>query len=273
MAIDEALLEAFLQRQANGEKPLPILRFYGWQPACLSIGYAQKAEREIDFEGCAKLGINWVRRPTGGRAILHEMGELTYSLVASENDPMLSGNLLNSYRKISEALLAGLTNLQVSAQAATAENAKSASFNQAYSAACFDAPGAYEVTFEGRKLIGSAQARRRGAFLQQGTILLSVDVERLFTAIKPPLKQTRAQAIEQVQGRLVSIEEALGRLVGFEEAETAFTKGFAHYFGIGFEPSDLTATEHALTEQFLAEKYSNPAWNMIRQRPQISGLR
>jgi lipoyl(octanoyl) transferase len=273
MAIDEALLTAFGQAKANGEKPVPVVRFYGWQPACLSIGYAQKAEREIDFVGCEKLGVGWVRRPTGGRAILHEWGELTYSLVAAEDDPYLVGNLLTSYRKISEALLAGLTRLQVRAEAASEENVKAANFKRAYSAACFDAPSAYEVTFEGRKLIGSAQARRNGIFLQQGTILLKVAVERLFSAIKPPPKQTRSEAIAQVQSRLTDIETALGRPVGFEEAQAAFVAGFAAHFGIEFYPSDLTPLEQTLTDQLLAEKYANPTWNLTRQKPQIKGTK
>jgi lipoate-protein ligase A len=273
MAIDEALLEAFLLAKQQGNLPRPVLRFYGWQPSCLSIGYAQKAEKEVDFEGCEKLGITWVRRPTGGRAILHEWGELTYSLVADEADPALSGNLLTSYRKISEALLAGLARLQVLAQSEGAEQAKVTALKSVYSAACFDAPSAYEITFDGRKLIGSAQARRHGAFLQQGTILLKVDVARLFTVIKPPLNQTREQAIAQVKSRLADMEEVLGRAVLFEEAQIAFAEGFGSRFGVELKPSELTPLEKELAEKVLAEKYANPVWNMTRQRPQIRGLR
>ena len=153
MALDEALLQHYVNSLVKGEHPAPTLRFYGWQPPCLSLGYAQRAEREVDFEGCTRLGVDWVRRPTGGRAILHDWSELTYSLTAMEHEPYLKGGVLESFRKISGALVEGLHRLGVEAETAGKE-ARGAS-----TAACFDAPSAYEITFGGRKLIGSAQAR------------------------------------------------------------------------------------------------------------------
>jgi lipoate-protein ligase A len=264
MALDEALLQHYANLIEKDETPAPTLRFYGWQPACLSLGYAQRAEREVDFESCERLGIDWVRRPTGGRAILHDWTELTYSLVACENDPQLNGGVLESYHKISRALIAGLHNLGVGAESAgrDARGEQGAS-----SAACFDAPSAYEVIFEGRKLIGSAQARRSGALLQQGTILLAVDVARLFSVLKPPPRQTREEAIAQVSQRLISIEEARGKPVGFEEAELAFTGAFAEHFQVNLLEEELSPAEVTFTEQFVRDKYANPAWNMERQRP------
>jgi len=265
MALDEALLEEFLAAQQRGETPPPILRFFGWQPACLSLGYAQKVEREVDLAGCERLGIDWVRRPTGGRAILHETSELTYSLVAATDDPLLQGGILESYRKISEALLAGLQRLGVGAEAAGDEQRK-VSRNPA-TAACFDAPSAYEITSNGRKVIGSAQARRGNALLQQGTILLTVDVARLFTALKPPPRLTRETAIAQVESRLNSLSAALGRDISYAEAETAFIAGFAEHFKLNFSQSQPTPAETARTNNLVTEKYANPAWNMTRQRP------
>ncbi len=265
MALDEALLEEFLIAQDQGENPPPTLRFFGWQPACLSLGYAQKAEREVDLAGCERLGIDWVRRPTGGRAILHETSELTYSLVASTDDPLLQGGILESYRKISAALLVGLQKLGVGAEAASDEQRKVSS-NPA-TAACFDAPSAYEITFEGRKVIGSAQARRGNALLQQGTILLTVDVERLFTALKPPLSLSREAAIAQVESRLTSLSAALGRNISYAEAEAAFIQGFSEHFNLNFIQSLPTIAETERANNLVSEKYANPAWNMTRQRP------
>src|SRR5215213_5352705 len=166
MALDEALWQEFAASLERSEQPAPILRFYGWQPAALSLGYAQRAEREVNFKACEEMGIEWVRRPTGGRAILHDHAELTYSLVGSVEDPQFSGGVLESYRKISGALVEGLRRLGVEAEMAEKDRRGHA---DALTSACFDAPSAYEITWQGRKIIGSAQARQRGALLQQGT--------------------------------------------------------------------------------------------------------
>ena len=261
MALDEALWQHYTQQKLAGEKPVPTLRFYGWQPSALSLGYAQRAEREVDFEACRELGIDWVRRPTGGRAILHEASELTYSLVGSVDDPQFGGGVLESYRKISGALVEGLTRLGVAAQLAGHDQRGN---HDAVSAACFDAPSAYEVTWQGRKIIGSAQARQRGVLLQQGTILLGVDVSRLFAVLR---SDDRSQAIRQVATRLTSVEQALGHSVAYAEAQVAFIEAFAAHFGAELLESEPNVTEIALAEQLLTAKYANPAWNLERQRP------
>ncbi len=264
MALDEALWQHYADRLEAGERPAPLVRLYGWEPAALSLGYAQRAEREVDFEACARLGIDWVRRPTGGRAILHDWGELTYSLIAASDDPEFSGGVLESYRKISGALVEGLQGLGVAAELADKHRRGE---DGAATAACFDAPSAYEVTWQGRKLIGSAQARRRGALLQQGTILLTVDVEKLFTVLKPPPRTTQAEAIAQVAARLCSVEQATGRMVSFAEAENSFAIAFAAHFQAAPLESAPTEAEAALAHQLLTTKYANPAWNLERQRP------
>ena len=261
MALDEALWQTYADRLAEDYLPPPILRFYGWQPATLSLGYTQRAEREVDFAACERLGIDWVRRPTGGRAILHEWSELTYSLVAAQADPHFEGGVLESYRKISGALVEGLARLGVEAQLAGKDRRGS---HEAVSAACFDAPSAYEVTWQGRKIIGSAQARQRGVLLQQGTILLSVDVARLFSVLR---STNRAQAIEQVATRLVSIEAARGRAVPYEEAQSAFEEAFAAHFQASLAESSPDLLESDRARQLLSQKYANPVWNMERQRP------
>lgn len=268
MALDEALWQNFAAQahaQAEaGAQPAPILRFYGWQPAALSLGYAQRAEREVNFKACEELGVEWVRRPTGGRAILHDFAELTYSLVGSVEDPQFSGGVLESYRKISGALLEGLRLLGVEAEMAEKDRRGHA---DAITSACFDAPSAYEITWQERKIIGSAQARQHGAFLQQGTILLSVDVDKLFKVLELPARLDRARTIAQVAGRLTSIEEARLRPVSFEEAQQAFIRGFAAHFGQELTETELTPAEAALALELQAAKYDNLAWNMERQRP------
>lgn len=264
MALDEALWQQFATSLEAGEQPAPILRFYGWQPPALSLGYAQRAEREVNFKACQEMGIEWVRRPTGGRAILHDYAELTYSLVGAVEDPQFSGGVLESYRKISGALVEGLRLLGVEAEMAEKDRRGHA---DALTSACFDAPSAYEITWQGRKLIGSAQARQRGALLQQGTILLDVDVEKLFAVLELPARLDRAKTIAQVAGRLTSIEEARGKPVSYAEGEQAFVQGFATHFKIPLAPAELTPDEARLALQLQATKYDNLAWNMERQRP------
>lgn len=266
MALDEALLQSYSNRLASSSPPFPapILRFYGWLPACLSLGYAQKAEREVNFEACRQLGVDWVRRPTGGRAILHDHDELTYSLVGACGDPLFGSGILDSYYRISQALLEGLQRLGVQAEVAPKVSSHQAAGT---TAACFDAPSSYEITFGGRKLIGSAQSRSGAAFLQQGTILLRVDVQKLFQVLNPPQRLSRAAAIEQVSQRLTSIMAARGRIVDFGEAQAAFIAGFEAYFNIHLTPSQPTSTELEFARRLRLEKYANPAWNMERQRP------
>ena len=151
MALDEAILTAV----AAGDAP-PTLRLYSWTPPCLSLGYGQHAH-EADLDRLAARGWGIVRRPTGGRAILHA-DELTYSLALPLDDPLAAGGVIDSYRRISAALLAALQRLgaQPSAERAPAES------SQPLSPVCFETPSHYEITVAGRKLIGSAQMRRRG---------------------------------------------------------------------------------------------------------------
>jgi lipoate-protein ligase A len=253
MAVDEAILEAHIA----GEVP-PTVRFYCWRPACLSIGYFQRATREVDEEGCRRLGVDWVRRPTGGRGILHDV-ELTYSVVASLDDTTVEGGILQSYRKISTGLVTGLRQVGVPAEMAS-EKARG---HGTGSAACFDAPSAYEVTINGRKVIGSAQVRRSGALLQHGAILLEVDVARQAGVLQPPPGMTQEQLAEVLAPRLISLSEAAGRPVSAEELATALRAGFAEAWELPLEEGALTAAERERVVA-LREKYASEQWNRRR---------
>jgi len=253
MALDEAILEA----QIAGIVP-PTLRFYRWKPACLSIGYFQRAAREVDEAGCRRLGVDWVRRPTGGRAILHDR-ELTYSVVAREDDPLVSGSVRESYRKISTALLAGLRRLGLPAEMAPVE----VRGQGLGSAACFDAPSDYEVTIHGRKAIGSAQVRRSGTLLQHGAILLDVDIARQAGVLCPPPGMTPEELAERLAPRLISLGEALAREVSPEELAGALRVGFEQAWGIRLSEGEL-APEERERWPALREKYASDAWNRRR---------
>jgi lipoate-protein ligase A len=253
MAVDEAILEGYLA----GEAP-PTLRFYRWHPPCLSIGYFQRAHREVDVEACRRLGVDWVRRPTGGRAILHDR-EVTYSLVAGEGDPLVCGSIRESYRKISAALVAGLRRLGAPAEMAPAERRGPG----LGSPACFDAPSDYEVTIGGRKVIGSAQVRRGGALLQHGAILLEVDVERQARVLRPPPGMSAKELAVFLRPRLISLQEALGRKVSPEQLVEALCEGFRETWGIALEAGGLTPGERERLP-VLRAKYESPAWNFRR---------
>lgn len=253
MAVDEAMLEAHIA----GEVP-PTIRFYRWQPPCLSIGYFQRAGREVDEAGCRQLGVDWVRRPTGGRAILHDI-ELTYSVVARQDNPLVSGSVHESYRKISTALVAGLNRLGSPAEMAS-PHLRGQGLG---SAACFDAPSAYEVTIFGRKVIGSAQTRRASALLQHGAILIDVDMDRQVGVILPPPNLTRSELAALLQPRLISLREALGRPIRATELAGALRAGFVEAWDIALEEDTLSPEEQARLPA-LVEKYGSEAWNRRR---------
>ena len=176
MALDEALLEW----HSNGEIP-PVIRFYGWNPATLSIGYFQKVDKEIDLESVRKQGLGFVRRPTGGRGVLHEH-ELTYSVIVSESHPRMPKTVTEAYRVISEGILKGFHQLGLNAYFAVPKTAEERdTLKNPHSAVCFDAPSWYELVVEGRKVAGSAQTRQKGVILQHGSILLDLDEKKLFS--------------------------------------------------------------------------------------------
>ncbi|MET1014483.1 MAG: lipoate--protein ligase family protein, partial [Paenisporosarcina sp.] len=167
MALDEALLDW----HSAGEIP-PVVRFYEWNPATLSIGYFQNVEKEIDLEQVAAHNLGFVRRPTGGRGVLHEH-ELTYSIIVSEEYPDMPVTVTEAYRVLSEGLLIGFQKLGLNAYFSVpdTEDKKNALKNPK-SAVCFDAPSWYELVVEGKKVAGSAQTRQKGVILQHGAILL-----------------------------------------------------------------------------------------------------
>src|SRR3982074_1947256 len=176
MAVDEVLLDGV----AGGTAP-PTLRFYEWSPPCPSLGYFQPFDR-VDLDGCRALGVEVVRRPTGGRAILHDR-ELTYSVTLPASALGHDGGVLPSYYRLSLALQDGLRRLGVPAALAPESAASTPGI---HGPACFDRPSAHEILLAGRKLVGSAQMRRGGALLQHGSILIEPRIETLARCLRLP---------------------------------------------------------------------------------------
>jgi len=249
MAIDEAILWAV----AEGESR-PTLRFYGWQPPCLSIGYSRSMEGEVDVDRCRESGIGLVRRPTGGRAILHA-NELTYSVVAPQAEPRVAGGVIESYRRLSAGLVAGLRALGLAvAQAETAND-------KGKSAACFDAPSSYEITMGGKKLVGSAQVRKKRVVLQHGSLPLKGDIARIFDFLKVPSEERREELRQGLRARATSLELALGYSVAFDEVARHLAAGFAQALNLQLIAGQLNEHELALAEKLRREKYAAREWN------------
>jgi len=259
MAIDEAILTIHSQRGTP-----PTLRFYTWDPATLSIGYFQKAQQEVIMEKVEEYGLGFVRRPTGGRAVLHDQ-ELTYSVVVSENYPGMPSQVNEAYRVISNGLLKGFHQLGLQAEmvslASEEEKEKYASMG---SAACFDSPSWYELVVEGKKVAGSAQTRQRGTILQHGSILLDMDVDKLFNLLHFSSDRLRQRMKDSFLNKAVAINHVSDRKVSLSEATEAFFKGFEEGLSIELVPGTLTKEEEELAEQLVQERYGKHEWNFKR---------
>ncbi len=248
MALDEAMLEAC----GRGEV-LPTLRLYAWEPPCLSLGYAQPIS-DVDVVRLRALGWDLVRRPTGGRAILHT-DELTYSVIAPLSEPTVQGTLLESYQRIAQALLEALRmiGLKVEVQELAASPP-----GQNTNPVCFETPSIYEITVDGKKLVGSAQARRKEGVLQHGTLPLWGDLRRILQVLVFPDEAARHRAGDRLLEHAATVESCLGRLVSWEQAADAFCQAFPSVLGLNFEEMDATPGELARARELMELKYSHP---------------
>lgn len=251
MAMDEAILEAV----AAGQAP-PTLRLYRWNPPAVSLGYFQDFERSVNEAACRQAGVDVVRRPTGGRAVFHHR-EVTYSVCLPPGHPIASGGVLASYRRISEALQEGLRLLGVASELAV--HARRPAGWAA--GACFDTPSRYELEWQGRKLVGSAQLRRAsGALLQHGSILLELDAALAGRLLAPGGRGAELLA-KVLRARAVSLAEATGRAVGFEEASACVAAGFERRLGVRLHRTGPGAAEEARAAELVALRYGREEWN------------
>jgi lipoate-protein ligase A len=259
MAIDEAILIA----HSEGKVP-PTVRFYTWNPATLSIGYFQKAEKEIDMEQVHAQGLGFVRRPTGGRAVLHDK-ELTYSVIVSESHPKMPSSVTEAYKVISMGLLHGFQALGLQAEMVSlASEEEKEKYSSPGSSACFDSPSWYELVVEGKKVAGSAQTRQKGVILQHGSILLDMDVDLLFSLLRFPSERVKQRMMESFRQKAVTINEVSATPVSLNDAIAAFRKGFASGLGIELIEQVLTLEEERLAEELARNRYAAHEWNFRR---------
>ncbi|GGG84562.1 lipoate--protein ligase family protein [Staphylococcus pragensis] len=254
MAMDEALLN-FVSR---GEID-PVIRFYTWDPATLSVGYFQRLTKEIDIEKVKEKGFGLVRRQTGGRGVLHDK-ELTYSVIVPESHPDMPSTVTEAYRVISEGLLEGFKILGFDAYFAIPRSKEEREkLKQPRSAVCFDAPSWYELVVEGRKIAGSAQTRQKGVILQHGSLLQDVDVDELFDMFIFKNDRLKDKMKKAFVDKAVSINDISDRRITIEEMEKAFEEGFKKGLDIDFKPLTLTDAQLAEVKE-LEEKYRSDEW-------------
>lgn len=238
MAIDLVLADTV---RAGGP---PALRFYRWWPPCLSLGRNQEARGHYDTAEAERRGIEFVRRPTGGRAVYHHH-EITYSVVVGERD---LGGPRETYRAVTRALTAGLRLLGVPAEIAE----RPGPALRPNTIPCFRERGDGAILANGRKLVGSAQLREAGVLLQHGSILLAADQSPAFELLK-----VRRAADEEP--RVGALNEILSSQPDWMELVDMLATGFERVLGIRLSDSALDPEEMKRVMVY-ARKFRDPEW-------------
>lgn len=237
MAVDEAIFSA----RIAGNVP-NTLRFYRWQPSTVSIGKNQNLQEWVYLDACKRLGVDVVRRMSGGGTVYHDFdGEVTYSVTAQTAD-LGTADVTSVYAKIYEAVKQALGVLGVSADFSGG-----------------DAKNCPNMTVKGKKISGSSQAISRGIVLQHGTVLRTVDLQKMFMLLKLQ-GASCIQAADIAQWKISSVENEIHRSVAPQDVADALAKGFESALNIKLEPSGLTAYELELASRLCKEKYSTERW-------------
>jgi len=232
MALDEAVSEGIM----NGSSP-PTIRFYTWKPSAVSIGYFQSMKDEVNLETCRELGIDCIRRWTGGGAVYHDAeGEITYSLIAPAS--LFPKNIIKSYEVICGWIVDGLKNLGIDAVFSPVN----------------------DVLVGGKKISGSAQTRRGGILLQHGTVLYDLDLATMFNVLNVSKQKISDKMMQSAQERVTSISKHMNvdKKDVYQALLRAFTKDKDHEAGAWNEDEITGAKE--LAEQ----KYKTEEWLFLR---------
>ena len=237
----------------------PTLRVYGWRTRTISIGRFQ-AVSEIDLDAAKQQGLEVVRRPTGGRALLHA-DEVTYSIAVPRDHNVAAGGVLQTYKRISQGLVAALKILGIHAEMLEPRRRKTGS----RTAACFETPSAFEITVGGKKLIGSAQCTRDGYVLQHGSIPLTGSQSDLVRYLD--LTDTARRDLGIL---LASNSTSLALLAGNSSIQRgnidrtnvtgAIAKGLCEVLNADFADSSLELGELETADLLIEQKYANDVW-------------
>jgi lipoate-protein ligase A len=240
MAVDEYLFDILRT------EPRTIVRFYSWERPTASLGYGQPIDKVLDLDSCLRNGVDVVRRMTGGKLVLH-WREITYS-IASSDIAVFTSALVDSYRLISAGLIRGLEKMGIRAKLAASPPASYARGNMP----CFAHPARDEIEVDGRKIVGSAQRRMAGRFLQHGSIPLQDD-EGL-------LKRISLSPDSDAGLRRTSITQELGRAVDRGWAIPCLVRGLADHFGVRFKPLILEEGAEEEIRRLRLTRYENESW-------------
>lgn len=231
MAIDEAVSESV---KAGGP---PTIRFYGWKPSAVSIGYFQSLEKEVDLPQCASHGVEVVRRRTGGGAVYHDnAGEITYSVIGKEE--MFPKDIIASYKQICGWIVDSFSLLGIPSEFKPIN----------------------DIIVNGKKISGNAQTRRGGVLLQHGTILHSVDVDRMFSLLKVSDEKIKDKLIATVKERVTSVSQQ--KNISKESLNKALVQGFTA--GKQFDESPLSVEELSRAKELVESRYRTDEWNGMR---------
>ncbi|MBN2025880.1 MAG: lipoate--protein ligase family protein [Actinobacteria bacterium] len=250
MALDQALLEA-----ASGDKLPVTLRFYRWDPPALSIGRFQPLS-DVDLDACASEGIEVVRRPTGGKSILH-LDDFTYSIVIPRGLP-LPENVITAYRLISGGILRALRHLGLTAvlQSRASEDYRAAG------GACFAAATQADLEYNGKKLCGSAQVRRGGATLQHGSIMIEDHSDMLFGLLRFDGTAEMELQREHYRLRCTALSQ-VDMPCTWADLAGSFVSGFREAFDVDISPGSLSTWEkerwHILTDAYASSPWLDNA--------------
>ena len=248
MVKDRAILIACNE----GETPA-TLRLYGWQKPTLSIGYSQDVSKNIDLESCEQNRISVVRRFTGGRALLHQY-ELTYSLVAPIPHKAFPGSLRGAFEKISQAILESLKLVKIEGVKVAEKKDRKSGFEPKRFPACFSVANHFEITVEGKKLIGSAQRRLRSAFLQHGSLILDMNPKLTHTLLKYPSEFDSQAVLKYLMSKTTTLKQILNKDLEHDEVAQWFLKGFQKSFSGNWSEGQLNKRESDLLESFLTSQ-------------------
>jgi lipoate-protein ligase A len=236
MSIDESIMIHVGQNSSP-----PTLRLYGWSPAAVSIGYFQGLSQEIDLDECKKMGVDYVRRITGGGAVFHE-SEVTYSLAIQHINSIIPQNVLESYKVICGGIIDGLSEFGVEARFVPLN----------------------DILVNGKKISGSAQTRRNRSLLQHGTILMDTDLDKMFTILKVPSEKIKDKLISDVKERVTSLKDVLQKEVDFDDVCSKIANGFQSSLNLELVKGELSETEISLANEIKRDRYSNSDWNHRR---------
>jgi lipoate-protein ligase A len=234
MGLDEALLEA-----VSSGASLPVLRFYGWKPPAVSVGYFQGLEEEVDLEACARYGVDVVRRISGGGAVFHDQ-EITYSLIMPVSHVLAGTGILESYRTLCSGITSALSRLGIAAEFVPIN----------------------DILAGGRKVSGNAQTRRQGCVLQHGTVLLDLNPELMFELLKVPEEKMKGKLISDVKARVSGLRPLLGRDVSFDEGINALAEGFKEQLRLDFVSLETAPSpeEEARALTLSRDKFGSLSW-------------